>query len=191
MRPCSPPAETTFRPLPKPAFPKDPRVLARWERRLSLLADERGYLLQATLTFVNTRPFYDPTARAALKTFLARFLHVFVVKFEVAWQASGFLLPHAHLLLPISSQALPFLKALREKGAKPKRPRYRRKLLPPPFALLRGKVLELPDLSPLEPLIDFRSSTIATLAMSRDLARYLAKQTYAGMLSPVLVHNLR
>jgi len=156
-----------------------------------LLADERGYLLQATLTFVNTRPFYDPTARAALKAFLVRFLPVFAVKFEADLQPAGFFFFHAHLLVPITMEIYPFLLAVKNLGAKSRRLTYRGKRLPAPFTLFRrAKAKDLPDLTGLETLVDFRASTIATLRNSPDLSRYLAKRTYLGGLSPVLTHNL-
>lgn len=191
MTKWSEPQSKAFRPLPKPAFPKDSRVLARWERRLSELSNDRGLLLQATLALKNTRPCYDPDARAALKAFLVRFLPVFAVKFEADLQPAGFYFFHAHLLVPISFEVYPFLAAMKNRGAKSRRLTYRGKRLPAPFTLFRrAKAKDLPDLTGLETLVDFRASTIATLRNSPDLSRYLAKRTYLGGLSPVLTHNL-
>ena len=191
MRPCSPPAETTFRPLPKPAFPKDPRVLARWERRLSELSNDRGLLLQATLALKNTRPFYDPDARAALKSLLAKLLPVFIAKFEASFQTAGYFFFHCHLLLPITLEVYPFLRSMKNRGAKSRRLTYRGKRLPAPFTLFRrAKAKDLPDLTGLEALVDLKASTIAVLRNSPDLSRYFSKQTYTGGLSPLLVHNL-
>ena len=189
MKLCSRP--DAFRPLPKPTFPRDARTLNRWERRLSFLSNEKGLLLQATLALRNTRPFYDLDARAAIKGLLAKLLPVFILKLEADRQPAGFYFFHAHLLLPISFDVHPFLLAMKNRGARARRLTYRGKRLPAPFTLFRGAKTEgLPDLSGLDPLVDFRASTIAVLKNSPDLSRYLAKRTYVGGLSPILVHNL-
>jgi hypothetical protein len=48
----------------------------------------------------------------------------------------------------------------------------------------------IPDLTPLESLVNFRESTITTLKNTPDLAHYLAKTTYQGGLRPVIEHNV-
>jgi hypothetical protein len=183
---------------PKPA---DPRVVERWKARLEALSNSDGYLLQCTLFITNTKVFYVSEVRGAMKTILAGFLPRFVIKLEGAWQKSGFLLPHAHLLLPPVSEVRPFLTALKWSGVKVVRLEYRGQPLPDPFSLLppdRGptNLLEYAisitdlDLTALESLVDFRESTISALKNSPDLARYLAKTTYTGGLRPVIEHNL-
>ncbi len=189
----------TFLPLPRPVPIRDPRVLERWKRRLLSFAGQQGLLLHATLALRTTRPFYVPEARDALKTSLAALLPSFVVKLEMDRQDSGFFFPHAHLLLPPLPEARDFLLNLRALGSKVKRLRYRGQLLPDPFSLFpqdRGKII-LDDLDPirdlgyLERVFDPQFSTLTTLKPSDHLARYFAKQTYRGGLSPVIEHNAR
>jgi hypothetical protein len=123
-----------------------------------------------------------------------------VVKLEGDWQRSGYLFPHAHLLLPALSEVRPFLVAMKLSGAKVVRPKYRGELLPDPFSLLPAdreptNLLEyftsIPDLTALESLVSFKDSTITTLKSTPHLARYLAKTTYQGGLKPVIEHNLK
>jgi hypothetical protein len=178
--------------------PPDPRVVKRWEARLDALSDPEGYLLQCTLFITNTKVFYVSEIRGAMKDILAGFLPKFVVKLEGAWQKSGFLFPHAHVLLPVLPEARPFLEAVKLSGAKVYGSTYRGQVLPDPFVLLPDHgpqnaleyLTSLPDLSVLEHLVSFRDSTIATLKNSPHLARYLAKTTYRGGLRPVIEHNV-
>jgi len=180
---------------PKPA---DPRVVERWKARLEVLSNSEGYVLHTTLALTNTKIFYVPEVRNSVKSILAGFLPRFVIKLEGAWQKSGFLLPHAHLLLPPVSEVRPFLTALKWSGAKVVRPKYKGELLPDPLVLLPDHGPEnaweyftsIPDLTALESLVSFRDSTITTLKNSPSLARYLAKTTYTGGLRPVIEHNL-
>jgi len=182
----------------KPRSP-DPRVVERWRARLEALSNPEGYLLQCTLFITNTKVFYVSEVRGAMKDLLANFLPRFVIKLEGAWQESGFLLPHAHLLLPVLPEVRPFLGAIKLSGAKVYRSTYRGQVLPDPFSLLPAdqgptNLLEyltsIPDLTALESLVDFRESTIATLKNSPSLAHYLAKTTYTGGLRPVIEHNV-
>ncbi len=185
----------TFFKKPKPP---DPRTLERWERRLEVLSNPDGYLIQSTLFITNTKVFYVSEVRGAMKDLLANFLPRFVIKLEGAWQESGFLLPHAHVLLPVLPEVRPFLEALKFSGAKVYRSTYRGQALPDPFSLLpdRGPqnaweyLTSIPDLTALESLVSFRDSTIATLKNSPDLAHYLAKTTYTGGLRPVIEYNV-
>jgi len=179
--------------------PPDPRVVDRWVRRLEALSNPDGYVLHSTLALTNTKIFYVPEVRDSVKNVLARFLPTFVVKLEGDWQRSGYLFPHAHLLLPPVAEVRPFLTALEWSGARVVQPKYRGELLPDPFSLLppdRGPenawdyMSSLPDLTALESLVSFRDSTITTLKNSPDLARYLAKRTYQGGLRPVIEHNV-
>ena len=179
--------------------PPDPRVVDRWVRRLEALSNPDGYVLHSTLALTNTKIFYVPEVRDSVKNVLARFLPTFVVKPEGDWQRSGYLFPHAHLLLPPVAEVRPFLTALEWSGARVVQPKYRGELLPDPFSLLppdRGPenawdyMSSLPDLTALESLVSFRDSTITTLKNSPDLARYLAKRTYQGGLRPVIEHNV-
>jgi hypothetical protein len=179
--------------------PPDPRTLKRWERRLESLSNSEGYVLHTTLALTNTKVFYFPEVRETTKTILAGFLPRFVLKLEGDFQKSGFIFPHAHLLLPPVSEVRPFLVAMKLWGAKLVQPKYRGQLLPDPFSLLPpdqepSNLLEyftsLPDLTALESLVSFRDSTITTLKSTPDLARYLAKTTYTGGLRPVIEHNL-
>jgi hypothetical protein len=156
-------------------------------------------VLHTTLALTNTKIFYVSEVRDSVKSFLAGFLPSFVLKLEGDWQKSGFLFPHAHLLLPPVSEVRPFLTALKWSGAKVVRPKYKGELLPDPFSLLPpdrepSNLLEyftsIPDLTALESLVSFRDSTITTLKNSPSLARYLAKTTYRGGLRPVIEHNL-
>ena len=181
---------------PKPA---DPRVVERWKARLEALSNPDGYLLQCTLFITNTKVFYVSEVRGAMKNILAGFLPSFVVKLEGAWQESGFLIPHAHLLLPVLPDVRPFLEAIKLSGAKVYRSTYRGQVLPDPFSLLPAdqgptNLLEylttIPDLTALESLVNIRESTITTLKNSPDLAHYLAKTTYTGGLRPVIEHNV-
>jgi hypothetical protein len=135
-----------------------------------------------------------------VKGFLAGFLPSFVVKLEGDFQESGYLFPHAHLLLPAVSEVRPFLTALKLSGAKVVKLKYRGELLPDPFSLLPAdqeptNLLEylasVPDLTALESLVDFRQSTISALKNSPDLAWYLGKTTYTGGLRPVIEHNAK
>jgi hypothetical protein len=178
--------------------PPDPRVVKRWEARLEALSNPDGYVLHSTLALTNTKIFYVPEVRDSVKNLLARFLPTFVVKLEADWQRSGYLFPHAHLLLPPVSEVRPFLTALKLSGAKVVQPKYRGELLPDPFSLLPDHgpenawdyISSLPNLTALEGLVSFRDSTITTLKSTPHLARYLAKTTYTGGLRPVIEHNL-
>jgi len=181
---------------PKPA---DPRVVERWKARLEVLSNSEGYVLHTTLALTNTKIFYVSEVRESVKTFLAHLLPSFVVKLEGDFQKSGFLFPHAHLLLPVLPEVRPFLVAMKLSGAKVVQPKYRSEDLPDPFSLLPAdqgptNLLEylttIPDLTPLESLVNFRESTITTLKSTPDLARYLAKSTYTGGLRPVMEHNV-
>jgi hypothetical protein len=187
----------TFFRKPKPP---DPRTLERCERRLEVLSNPEGYLLQCTLFITNAKVFYVPEVRGAMKDILAGFLPSFVIKLEGAWQESSFLFPHAHLLLPVLPEVRPFLEAVKLSGAKVYRSTYRGEVLPEPFSLLPAdqgptNLLEyltsIPDLTALESLVNLRESTISSLKNSPDLARYLAKTTYSGGLRPVIEHNLK
>ena len=181
---------------PKPA---EPRVVERWKARLEVLSNSEGYVLHTTLALTNTKIFYVPEVRDSVKKVLAGFLPRFVIKLEGAWQKSGFLLPHAHLLLPPVSEVRPFLTALKWSGAKVVQPKYRGELLPDPFSLLPAdreptNLLEyltsVPDLTALEGLVNLRESTVSTLKNTPHLARYLGKTTYTGGLRPVIEHNV-
>jgi hypothetical protein len=174
-------------------------VVKRWGARLQALCTPEGYLIHSTLALKNTRVFYVPEVRDSVKSILAGFLPSFVLKLEGDWQRSGFLFPHAHLLLPPVSEVRPFLTALKLSGAKVVQPKYRGELLPDPFSLLPAdqgptNLLEyltsIPDLTALESLVSFRDSTITTLKNAPHLARYLAKTTYQGGLRPVIEHNV-
>ncbi len=184
--------------LSKPE-PPDPRVVKRWEGRLEALSNPEGYVLHTTLALTNTKIFYVSEVRESVKNILAGFLPRFVIKLEGDWQKSGFLLPHAHLLLPPVSEARPFLEAIKLSGAKVAKLKYQGQPLPNPFSLLppdRGPTnlleyaLSIPDLKALKNLVNFRDSTISTLKSTPDLARYLAKTTYRGGLRPVIEHNV-
>jgi hypothetical protein len=186
----------TFLSKPKPP---DPRVVERWKARLEALSNPEGYLLQCTLFITNTKVFYVSEVRGAMKDLLANFLPRFAIKLEGAWQESGFLLPHAHVLLPVLPEVRPFLEAIKLSGAKVYRSTYRGEDLPDPFSLLPAdqeptNLLEylttIPNLTALESLVDFRESTISALKNSPDLARYMAKTTYTGGLRPVIEHNV-
>jgi hypothetical protein len=179
--------------------PPHPRTVQRWERRLEALSTSDGYVLHTTLALTNTKIFYVSEVRDSVKSILAGFLPRFVIKLEGDWQRSGYLFPHAHLLLPAVSEARPFLEAMKLSGAKIVQPKYRGELLPDPFSLLPAdqgptNLLEyltsLPNLTALEGLANLRESTISSLKNSPDLARYLAKTTYQGGLRPVIEHNL-
>jgi hypothetical protein len=180
--------------------PPDPRVVERWKARLEVLSNSEGYVLHTTLALKNTKIFYVSEVRDSVKTFLAHLLPSFVLKLEGDWQKSGYLFPHAHLLLPVLPEVRPFLEAIKLSGAKVYRSTYRGQVLPDPFDLLppdRGptNLLEyltsIPDLTALESLVSFRDSTITTLKNSPFLAPYLAKTTYTGGLRPVIEHNLK
>jgi hypothetical protein len=192
------PQDDTLRFFKKPK-PPDPRVVKRWGARLEALSNPEGYVLHSTLALTNTKIFYVPEVRETTKTILAGFLPMFVIKLEGDFQKSGFIFPHAHLLLPPVSEVRPFLVAMKLSGAKLVQPKYRGELLPDPFSLLppdRGPTnlleyaLSIPDLTALESLVDFRQTTITTLKNSPSLARYLGKTTYTGGLRPVIEHNL-
>jgi hypothetical protein len=192
------PQDDTLRFFKKPK-PPDARVVERWKARLDVLSTSEGYVVHATLALANTRIFYVSEVRDSVKSYLAGFLPSFVLKLEGDWQRSGYLFPHAHLLLPALSEVRPFLVAIRLSGAKVVQPKYRGELLPDPFSLLPpdqepSNLLEyftsLPDLTALESLVSFKDSTITTLKNSPDLARYLAKTTYTGGLRPVIEHNV-
>jgi hypothetical protein len=179
--------------------PPDPRVVERWKARLEVLSNPDGFIIQCTLALSNTKIFYTPDVRDSTKSYLAGFLPRFVIKLEGDWQKSGYLFPHAHLLLPPVSEVRPFLTALKWSGARVVQPKYRGELLPDPFSLLPpdqepSNLLEyftsIPDLTALESLVSYRDSTITTLKNTPDLARYLAKTTYTGGLRPVIEHNL-
>jgi len=186
----------TFFKKPKPP---DPRTLERWERRLEVLSNPDGFIIQCTLALSNTKIFYTPDVRDSTKTFLAHLLPSFVIKLEGAWQESSFLFPHAHVLLPVLPEVRPFLVAMKRLGAEVYRPKYKGELLPDPFVLLPDHgpqnaweyLTTIPDLTPLEGLVNLRESTITTLKNSPHLARYLAKTTYTGGLRPVIEHNLK
>ena len=180
--------------------PPDPRTLQRWERRLESLSNPDGFIIHCALRIDNTKIFYVPEVRDSVKNVLARFLPSFVVKLEGDWQRSGFLFPHAHLLLPVLSEVRPFLEALKLAGAKEVPSEFRGQDLPSPFTLLppdRGPknawdyISSLPDLTPLETFVRFPESTISTFKNSPHLAHYLAKVTYQGGLKPVIEHNLK
>jgi hypothetical protein len=192
------PQDDTLRFFKKPK-PPDPRVVDRWKARLESLSNSEGYVVHTTLALTNTKVFYVSEVRESVKSYLAGFLPSFVVKLEGAWQDSGFLFPHAHVLLPVLPEVKPFLVAIKLSGAKVYRPTYGGQLLPDPFSLLPPdqeptNLLEyftsLPDLTALESLVSFKDSTITTLKNSPDLARYLAKTTYTGGLRPVIEHNV-
>jgi hypothetical protein len=185
--------------LRKPS-PPDPRVVKRWEGRLEALSNPDGYVLHSTLALTNTKIFYVPEVRDSVKSFLAGFLPSFVLKLEGDWQRSGYLFPHAHLLLPPVSEVRPFLTALKLSGAKVVKLKYRGEDLPEPFSFLPAdqgptNLLEyltsVPDLTALESLVSFRDSTITALEKLPRLARYLAKTTYTGGLRPVIEHNAK
>jgi hypothetical protein len=187
----------TFFKKPKPP---DPRVVKRWEERLEVLSNPDGFIIHCTLALSNTKVFYTPDVRDSTKSFLANLLPSFVLKLEGDWQNSGYLFPHAHLLLPPVSEARPFLEAIKLSGAKVAKLKYQGQPLPNPFSLLppdRGPenaaeyLTSLPDLSVLEHLVSFRDSTITTLKNSPSLAHYLAKTTYQGGLRPVIEHNVK
>jgi hypothetical protein len=178
--------------------PPDPRVVDRWVRRLEALSTSHGYVLHATLALKNTKIFYVTEVRDSVKNVLTRFLPTFVVKLEGDWQRSGYLFPHAHLLLPPVSEVRPFLTALKLSGARVVQPKYRGEVLPDPFSFLPDHgpqnaweySTSIPDLTALEGLVSFRDSTITTLKNSPDLARYMAKSTYTGGLRPVIEYNV-
>jgi hypothetical protein len=171
----------------------------RWERRLEVLSNPDGYLIHCTLFIINTKVFYVSEIRGAMKTILAGFLPKFVVKFEGSWQESGYLFPHAHLLLPVLPEVRLFLEAMKLSGAKVCRSTYRGQVLPDPFSLLPDHgptnaeeyILSLPDLTALERLVSFRDSTITALKSTPDLAEYLAKTTYRGGLRPLMKHKVK
>ena len=183
--------------LSKPKSP-DPRVVERWKARFEVLSNSEGYVLHATLALANTRIFYVSEVRDSVKSYLAGFLPRFVIKLEGDWQRSGYLFPHAHLLLPAVSEVRPFLTALKLAGAKVVRPKYKDEVLPDPFVLLPDHgpqnaleyLTSIPELRALKELVNFRDSTISTLKNSPDLAQYLAKTTYTGGLRPVVEHNV-
>jgi len=187
----------TFLSKPKPP---DPRTVQRWERRLESLSNPEGFIIHCALRIDDTKIFYIPEVRDSVKDILARFLPTFVVKLEGDWQRSGYLFPHAHLLLPPVSEARPFLEALKLSGARVVQPKYRGEVLPDPFSLLppdRGPenawdyISSLPDLTPLGSFVKFPESTISTFKNSPHLPHYLAKVTYRGGLKPVIEHNLK
>jgi hypothetical protein len=178
--------------------PPDPRVVERWKSRLEALSNSEGYVLHTTLALTNTKIFYVSEVRDSVKSYLAGFLPRFVIKLEGDWQESGYLFPHAHLLLPPVSEVRPFLTALEWSGAKVVRPKYKDELLPDPFVLLPDHgpqnaleyLTSIPELRALKELVNFRDSTITTLKNSPSLARYMAKTTYSGGLRPVIEHNV-
>jgi hypothetical protein len=185
--------------LRKPELPH-PRTVQRWERRLESLSNSDGFIIHCALRIDNTKIFYVPEVRDSVKDILARFLPTFVVKLEGDWQRSGFLFPHAHLLLPVLSEVRPFLEALKLAGAKVVRSEFQGEVLPNPFTLLppdRGPknawdyISSLPNLTPLGSFVMFPDSTISTFKNSAHLAHYLAKVTYRGGLKPVIEHNLK
>ena len=179
--------------------PPDPRTLERWQRRLEVLSNREGYVLHCTLALSNTRIFYTSEVRDSTKHFLAQILPSFVLKLEGDWQRSGFLFPHAHLLLPVLPEVRPFLVSLKMSGAKVVRLAYQNRTLPDPLTLLPDQgpinvseyLSSLPDLTPLGALVNFRETTITTLKNSPSLAKYLGKSTYQGGLSPVIEHGMR
>jgi len=184
--------------LSKPE-PPDPRVVERWKARLEVLSNPDGFIIQCTLALSNTKIFYTSDVRDSTKSFLAHLLPSFVLKLEGDWQKSGYLFPHAHLLLPPVSEVRPFLEALKLWGAKVAKLKYQGQPLPNPFSLLPPDrepenawdyISSLPNLTALEGLVSFRDSTITTLKNSPDLARYMAKPTYTGGLRPVIEHNV-
>jgi len=195
MGDIQPDDKLTFFRKPKPP---DPRVVERWKARLEALSNSEGYVLHTTLALTNTKVFYVSEVRDSVKSFLAGFLPRFVIKLEGAWQESGFLLPHAHLLLPVLPEVRLFLEAIKLSGAKVYRSKFQGRLLPDPFSFLPDHgpenaweyLASLPDLSVLKHLVNFRDSTITTLENSPSLARYMAKTTYTGGLRPVIEHNL-
>jgi len=179
--------------------PPDPRVVERWKARLEVLSNPDGFIIQCTLALSNTKIFYTPDVRDSTKSFLAHLLPRFVIKLEGDWQKSGYLFPHAHLLLPALSEVRPFLVAMKLSGARVVQPKYRGEVLPDPFTLLppdRGPenawdyISSLPNLTALKGLVNLRESTISTLKNTPHLARYLGKTTYTGGLRPVIEHNL-
>jgi hypothetical protein len=179
--------------------PPDPRVVERWKARLEAISNPDGYVLHSTLALTNTKIFYVPEVRDSVKKILAGFLPSFVLKLEGDFQESGYLFPHAHLLLPPVSEVRPFLEALKLSGAKVAKLKYQGQPLPNPFTLLppdRGPTnlleyaLSIPDLTALEGLTNLRESTISALKNTPYLARYLAKSTYTGGLRPVIEHNV-
>jgi hypothetical protein len=185
--------------LRKPELPH-PRTVQRWERRLESLSNPEGFIIHCALRIDNTKIFYVPEVRDSVKNILARFLPTFVVKLEGDWQRSGFLFPHAHLLLPVLSEVRPFLEALKLAGAKEVLSEFHGQDLPSPFTLLppdRGPenawdyISSLPDLTPLGSFVKFPESTISTFKNSPYLAHYLAKVTYRGGLKPLIEHNLK
>jgi hypothetical protein len=172
----------------------------RWKARLESLSNSEGYVLHTTLALKNTKIFYVSEVRDSVKTFLARFLPTFIIKLEGDFQKSGYLFPHAHVLLPPLSEVRPFLVAMKLSGARVVQPKYRGELLPDPFSLLPADhgptnawdyISSLPDLTPLGTFVRFPESTISTFKNSAHLARYLAKTTYQGGLKPVIEHNLK
>jgi hypothetical protein len=186
----------TFFKEPKPP---DPRVVKRWERRLEALCTPEGYIIHSTLALTNTKVFYVSGVRGAMKNILTGFLPSFVVKFEGAWQESGYLFPHAHVLLPVLPEVRLFLEALKFSGAKVYRSKFQGQVLPDPFTILPDHgptnaeeyILSLPDLTALESLVSFRDSTITALKSTPDLAHYLAKTTYRGGLRPLMKHKVK
>jgi len=179
--------------------PPDPRVVERWKARLESLSNSEGYVLHTTLALTNTKIFYVSEVRESVKSILAGLLPRFVIKLEGAWQKSGFLFPHAHLLLSPVSEVRPFLTALKWSGVEVVQLEYKGRLLPDPFTILPDHgptnageyIFSLPDISALETLVDFRESTINVLKNSPFLARYFSKVTYSGGLKPVMEHNLK
>jgi hypothetical protein len=180
--------------------PPHPRTVKRWKRRLESLSNPDGFIIHCALRIDNTKVFYVPEVRDSVKNLLARFLPTFVVKLEGDWQRSGFLLPHAHLLLPVLLEVRPFLEALKFAGAKVVRSEFQGQELPNPFTLLPPDhgpknawdyISSLPDLTPLGTFVKFSDSTISTFKNSAHLARYLAKVTYQGGLKPVMEYNLK
>jgi hypothetical protein len=180
--------------------PPHPRTVQRWERRLESLSSPDGFIIHCALRIENTRIFYVPEVRDSVKNVLARFLPTFVVKLEGDWQRSGYLFPHAHVLLPPVSEVRPFLEALEFAGAKVVRSEFQGEVLPNPFTLLPPDhgpknawdyISSLPDLTPLGTFVRFPESTISTFKNSPHLAHYLAKVTYRGGLKPVMEYNLK
>jgi hypothetical protein len=165
----------------------------RWERRLEVLSNPDGLIIHCTLFITNTKVFYVSGVRGAMKDILADFLPKFVVKFEGAWQKSGFLFPHAHVLLPVLPEVRLFLEAMKELGAEVVSLEYQDEALPDPFTLFPDQESEahVPDISALETFVEFGGSTISTLKSSPDLAHYLAKTTYRGGLRPLMKHKVK